>query len=132
MGVREVKSFVVKVNGNSYEVEVEERRGGAAPSVRTAAPVAATTPKAAPAGKPKSAAPAKSAGKGTVKAPMPGTILSISVEEGDSVVRGQVLCMLEAMKMENEVRAIGEAVIQSIEVKVGDQLSSGQTMFILG
>lgn len=131
MGVREVKSFVVKVNGNSYEVEVEERRGGAAPAARTAAPVTAAAPKVAPAA-PKKAPAATKKGTGTVKAPMPGTILSISVEEGDTVTRGQVLCMLEAMKMENEVRAIGDAVIQSVEVKVGDQLSAGQTMFILG
>jgi|SRR5665648_349371 len=128
-----MRTFRVKVNGNSYEVEVEEIKGGAAPAPPSTASVAPVAPepmqphKAAPA----AAAPART-GSGTVKAPMPGTVLSIGVEEGDSVERGQVLCVLEAMKMENEITAVGDAVIQSVEVKVGDQIGAGETIFILG
>lgn len=129
-----MRTFRVSVSGNDYEVEVEEIKDGAEPAPRAAAPSAPAVSK--PAQKKRAApvaaaAPAR-AGASTVKAPMPGTILSISVQSGDAITRGQVLCMLEAMKMENEVRAVADGVIESVEVKTGDQISAGQTMFVLG
>jgi len=126
-----MRKFRVSVDGNSYEVEVDEIRDGAEPAPRSIPPVAA--PVARPAQK-RAAVPAAKPGRtatGTVKAPMPGTILSISVEAGDAVAGGQVLCMLEAMKMENEVRAVADGVIESVEITTGDQISAGQIMFVL-
>ena len=128
-----MRTFRVSVSGNDYEVEVEEIKSGAAPAPRTSAPAVPVAPTPAQVKKdaPVAATAPARGGTGTVKAPMPGTILSISVENGDPVTRGQVLCMLEAMKMENEVRAVADGVIASVEIKTGDQISAGQTMFVL-
>jgi biotin carboxyl carrier protein len=115
-----VRKFMINVNGKSYEVEVEEIKDGvsAAPvapvapaAPRAAAPAAAPAPKPAPAAAP-AAAPVP-AGASTVTAPMPGTILSINVKAGDAVKKGQVLCILEAMKMENEIMAGADGCISS-------------------
>lgn len=129
-----MRTFRVSVSGNDYEVEVEEIKDGAAPAPRAAAPAAPAVSKPAPARKaaPAAAAAPARAGAATVKAPMPGTILTLSVQAGDAIKSGQVLCMLEAMKMENEVRAVADGVVESVEVKAGDQVSAGQTMFVLG
>ena len=113
-----MRKFLINVNGNSYEVEVEEIRDGVA-----AAPVAAPAPKAAPAAAP--------AGAATVTAPMPGTILSVNVKVGESVKKGQVLCILEAMKMENEIMANGDGKVASIAVNAGDSVNTGQVLIVL-
>ncbi|MEG0146714.1 MAG: biotin/lipoyl-containing protein, partial [Clostridia bacterium] len=105
-----MRKFQITVNGQSYEVEVEEVGAGApvlAPApVQAPAPRAPQAPVAAPAPKapaaPKAQAPA---GADTIKSPMPGTILSVSVQNGASVKKGDVLLILEAMKMENEIMA---------------------------
>ena len=94
-----MRKFIVNVNGNSYEVEVEEVGAVSAPAVAPA-PVAAA-PKAAPAA-PKAQAPA---GGTPVKAPMPGNVLDIKVSNGQAVKEGDVVVILEAMKMENEIVA---------------------------
>ena len=127
-----MKKYLINVNGNGYEVEVEEIKEGvsAAPRAAVAAPVAPVAPRSAPA--PKAAAKAVPAGASTVNAPMPGTILGINVKVGESVKRGQILCILEAMKMENEIRAGADGTIKSIEVKVQDQVSTSQALFVLG
>ncbi|HQG40854.1 MAG TPA: biotin/lipoyl-binding protein, partial [Spirochaetales bacterium] len=94
------KKFKVTVNGQTYDVVVEEIGGmPQAPSaaVQTATVAAATVSPAAPV--------EGSAGPGSIKAPMPGTILAVKVTKGQSVKRGDVLCILEAMKMENEITA---------------------------
>lgn len=128
-----MKVFRVNVSGNSYEVEVEEITGGSTPAQQAPVSITPVVPKPVQAPKAKSASPTPAkAGSSRVKAPMPGTMLSISVEEGESVKGGQVLCMLEAMKMENEITAVGDATIQSIEVKVGDQIGAGDIIFVLG
>ena len=62
---------------------------------------------------------------------MPGTILAVNVKVGETVKKGQVLCILEAMKMENEIMAPGEAVVASIEVSAGDSVNTGQVLIVL-
>lgn len=108
-----MKNYRVTVNGVAYEVSVEELNETSAP---VAAPVA---PKAAPAA-PK-AAPAASvpAGTNAVKAPMPGNILKVAVKAGDSVKKGALLCVLEAMKMENEILAPADGTIDTVAVAPG-------------
>lgn len=129
-----MKKFNITVNGKSYEVEVEELGGVAsAPVSRPAAPVA-SAPKAAPApaAAPK-AAPAPVAGDGEVVAsPMPGTILDIKVNVGDTVASGAVLLILEAMKMENEIMAPVAGTVKSITVSKGASVNSGDVLVVIG
>ena len=93
-----MKRYNITVNGKAYDVAVEEVGGSAA-----AAPVAAAPVAAAPAAPAPAAAPVADGTK--VTAPMPGTILDIKVAVGDTVKSGQAICVLEAMKMENDVNA---------------------------
>ena len=131
-----MKKFNITVNGKSYEVEVEELGGAvSAPVSRPAAPVA-SAPKAAPApaAAPKAApAPAPVAGDGEVVAsPMPGTILDIKVNVGDTVASGAVLLILEAMKMENEIMAPVAGTVKSITVSKGASVNSGDVLVVIG
>lgn len=129
-----MRIFRVNVNDKSYEIEVEEVKDGPAGATSTPAPAAATAPVVSRAAVPKkapSAAP-KGAGAGTINSPMPGTVIEIRVKDGESVKADQIVAILEAMKMENEVRAVADGVIESVAVKVADQISAGQTMFVLG
>ncbi|HYF81895.1 MAG TPA: biotin/lipoyl-containing protein [Clostridia bacterium] len=132
-----MRKFMINVSGKSYEVEVEEIKDGvsAAPAVqpvpRAAAAPAPAAPKAAPAPAPKAAPAAVPAGASTITAPMPGTILSINVKAGDTVKKGHVLCILEAMKMENEIMAGGEITIASVAITQGDSVNTGQVLFTL-
>ncbi len=119
-----MKYFNITVNGTAYSVTVEETSAGAAP---VAAPVAAPAPAAAPAAAPKAAAPA-AAGALAVKAPMPGTILDVKVAAGASVKAGDVLVILEAMKMENEIVAPQDGTVSSINVNKGDAVNSGDVL----
>lgn len=123
-----MKNYRITVNGTSYDVTVEELSGGAAPAAApVAAPVAA--PAAAPA--PAKAAPAGGAGSIKVSSPMPGKILAVKANVGDSVKKGQVILILEAMKMENEVVAPEDGTIASIDVTVGASVESGDTLATL-
>ena len=137
-----MRKFAITVNGNTYEVEVEEIGGApvyaaapvaapvAAPAPVAAAPAAA--PKAAaPAAAPKAAAPAGAAGANKVNAPMPGTILDVKVSVGQAVKNGQVLCVLEAMKMENEIAAPCDGVVASINVTKGATVNTGDLLLSL-
>ena len=114
-----MRKFIVNVNGNSYEVEVEEV-GGAAPKA-SVAPAAA--PKAAPAA-PKAAAPA---GGTPVKAPMPGNVLDIKVSNGQAVKEGDVVVILEAMKMENEIYAPCDGTVTVVASK-GSTVNTGDVL----
>lgn len=115
-----MRKFIVNVNGNSYEVEVEEVGAEAAASAPAAAPKAA----AAPAPK-KAAAPV---GKGTpVKAPMPGNVLDIKVATGATVKSGDTLVILEAMKMENEIKAPQDGVVTVVASK-GSTVNTGDVL----
>ena len=117
-----MKYYNITVNGVAYSVSVEETAAGAAPVA--AAPVAApVAPKAAPAAAPKAAA-----GAVTVKAPMPGNILDVKVAAGASVKAGDVLVILEAMKMENEIVAPQDGTVASVNVNKGDTVNSGDVL----
>lgn len=114
-----MKKYRVNVNGTVYEVELEEMTG--APS----APAAPAAVPAAPA-----AAPA--AGGEKVTSPMPGTILSVNVAAGDAVKRGQVLMILEAMKMENEIMCPCDGTVTSVSVTKGTAVESGTLLCAIG
>ena len=114
-----MKKYRVTVNGTAYEIELEELTG-AAPA---AAPAAATAP--AP------AAAAAPAGGEQVTSPMPGTILSINVAAGDTVKRGQVLMVLEAMKMENEIMCPCDGTVASINTSKGSAVESGTLLCVI-
>ena len=119
-----MKNYTITVNGNVYEVTVEEGFTGAASTPKAAAPA----PKAAPA---PAAAPAGAAGAVAVTAPMPGKILGVKASAGQAVKRGQVLLILEAMKMENEIVAPQDGTVATINVAVGDSVEPGATLATL-
>ena len=145
--------YVATINGKKYEVEVEkleaykslDRNGVAAPAAPVlpasapvqrpaapapapvaAAPAPAPAPAAAPA--PKAAAPA---GATTVEAPMPGKILNIKVSEGQAVKLGEVVVIMEAMKMETEIVAPADGTVSKILVKAGDSVDTGAALVAL-
>ena len=123
-----MKNYRITVNGTAYDVAVEEISGGAAPA---AAPVAAApAPAPAPAAAP---APKASGNEGSVvvAAPMNGKILGVKVDAGKAVKKGEVLLILEAMKMENEIVAPQDGTVASVNVSVGDQVESGDTLATL-
>ena len=130
-----MKKFLIKVNNVSYEVEVEEVGGMtlpsapvyAAPVAVQAAPVVQATP-AAPAPQPKASAPA---GANTIKAPMPGNILSVKVTAGQIIKKGDILLILEAMKMENEIMAPSDGTVAAVHVTKGSTVNTGDAMISL-
>ena len=128
-----MKNYTITVNGNVYEVTVEEGFTGAASAPKTApAPKAApAAPKAAAQAPAPAAAPAGAAGSVSVSAPMPGKILGVKVGAGQAVKKGQVILILEAMKMENEIVAPQDGTIATINVAVGDSVEPGATLATL-
>ena len=117
-----MKAYTITVNGTAYEVEVEEKGGAVAAAPRAAAPApraAAPAPKAAPAPAPAPAAKPVAAGAATVTAPMPGKVLEVKCKAGDAVKSGQVLLILEAMKMQNEIMAPADGTIADVRVSAG-------------
>ena len=122
-----MKRFNITVNGKAYDVAVEEVTGGAPVA---AAPAAASAPAqpAAPAPVATPAAPAAVTGGTTVNAPMPGAILDVKVNVGDTVSEGQVLMILEAMKMENDIVAPVAGKVAAINVKKGDSVNSNDVL----
>ncbi|MFR6151292.1 MAG: biotin/lipoyl-containing protein [Peptoniphilus sp.] len=122
--------YQVKVDGKVFEVEVEKVGGGYAsltPGSLTAAPVAPVAPApqaAAPAPAPAAPAAAPAAGgAGDVVAPMPGTVLKVNVNNGDTVASGDVILILEAMKMENEIVAPCAGTV-TLNVKAGETVDT--------
>ena len=121
-----MKKYNITVNGNTYEVLVEE--ADASTPVTYSAPVAA--PVAAPKAAPKAAAPV-AGGAVKVSAPMPGTILAVKVSAGQQVKKGDVICVLEAMKMENDIPAPQDGVIASIDLQKGASVNAGDVLATL-
>ncbi|MBE6777215.1 MAG: biotin/lipoyl-binding protein [Ruminococcaceae bacterium] len=113
-----MKKYNVTVNGTAYEITLE---------VVDAADVKAAPAPAAPVAAP-AAAPA---GGETVTSPMPGTILSVNVKEGSAVNKGDVLMVLEAMKMENEIIAPCNGTIASVNVQNGASVETGATLCVI-
>ena len=113
-----MKNYRITVNGTAYDVAVEELGAGAAPAA-----VAAPAP-AAP------AAPA-AAGSIEVAAPMPGKILNVKAGVGTAVKKGDVILILEAMKMENDVVAPEDGTVASINVSAGDAVEAGDVLATL-
>ncbi len=118
-----MKNYRITVNGTTYDVAVEETGAGAS------APVAAAPKAEAPA--PAAPAATGSAGSVVVSAPMPGKILSVKTEVGASVKKGDVLIVLEAMKMENEIVAPEDGTVASVNTQAGSQVESGDTLVTL-
>ena len=132
-----MKDYTITVNGNVYYVTVEEgNTAGAAAAAPVAAPAPKAAPKAAPAPAPAAApkaAPKAAGTQGSVKvaAPMPGKILGIKASVGQAVKKGDVIVILEAMKMENEIVAPQDGKVASIDVANGDSVESGATLATL-
>ena len=121
-----MKRFNVTVNGVAYDVTVEEIGGTAAAPIAAPAPVAAP---AAPAAAP--AAPAGPAGATAVKAPLQGTVMKVLVKPGDKVTKGSPVCVIEALKMENDVPAPADGVVASVNVKSGDSVKTDEVLLTL-
>ncbi len=113
-----MKKYRVTVNGTAYEIELEELTG-AAPAPAAAAPAPA----------PAAAAPA---GGEQVTSPMPGTILDVKVSQGASVKKGDVLMILEAMKMENEIMSPKDGTVAQIVAAKGATVNTGDPLVVIG
>lgn len=122
-----MKNYRITVNGNVYDVEVEEL-GATAFAPVSAAPVA--KPVAAPK---KSAAPVATGSAGSVKveSPMPGKILSVKASVGQAVKKGEVIMILEAMKMENEIVAPEDGTVASVNINEGASVEAGTVLATL-
>ena len=129
-----MKKFNVTVNGTAYDVEVNEVKAAAPAAAPKAASAAApkAAPAPAPAPAPAAAAAPVPAGAETVKAPMPGKILSVAVSAGQAVKKGETLLILEAMKMQNEIAAPHDAVVAEVRVAANQTVSTGDDMVVLG
>ena len=122
-----MKKYNIVVNGTTYQVEVEEV--GGVPSAPKAAPAPAPAPvAAAPAPAPAAPAAPVAAGDKAIVSPMPGTVLVVRVSAGQAVKAGDILLILEAMKMENEILAPHDGTIDTVSVTKGASVNSGDPL----
>lgn len=126
--------YVVTLNGKNYEVEVEETDAviTAVTDAAPAAPVAAAAPAAPAAAPAPTAAPAAAADGQKVLSPMPGTILSVNVSVGSAVKAGDILLILEAMKMENEIVAPCDGTVKQLAVQKGSTVATDALLAVVG
>ncbi len=129
-----MKKYNITVNGTTYEVIVEE--AGTVATAPTYTPPVAAAPAAAPAAPaaPKAQAPkaqASQAGGTPVTAPMPGTILDVKVSVGQAIKKGDVICVLEAMKMENDIPSPADGTVASINVQKGSNVNANDVIITL-
>lgn len=122
-----MKNYTITVNGTTYQVTVEENGAGA--PAAAGAPVNAAP--AAPAAPAKAAAPAGAQGGVKVEAPMTGKILGVKASVGQAVKKGDVLLVLEAMKMENDIVAPQDGTVASINCAAGDAVETGAVLATL-
>ncbi|MBO4739754.1 MAG: biotin/lipoyl-binding protein [Bacteroidales bacterium] len=122
--IEDNKATVV-VNGTSYQVELDAAMQAAQPVEVKPQVVSAATPVAA-------AQPAAGGPSKPLKSPLPGVVLDIMVNVGDSIATGQKVMLLEAMKMENNIEADFDGVVKEIKVKKGDSVNEGDTLLIIG
>lgn len=120
-----MKKYNVTVNGTAYEITLEVVDAADVKTTASPAPAAAPTPAATP------APAAVSAGGETVAAPMPGNILAVNVQNGAAVKKGDVLMILEAMKMENEIMAPCDGTIASVNVTKGSTVETGAVLCVI-
>ena len=125
-----MKKYNVTVNGVLYEVLVEEADSLSAPAAAPVSAPAPAAPKAAPA--PKAPVPSGAQGGIKVTAPMPGTILKMNVKVGDVVKPNDLVCVLEAMKMENEIFAKEGGTVKSVDAPQGASVNSGDVIVTMG
>lgn len=130
--------YKVTLNGKTYEVEVEHGKAvlldeyeALAPAAPAAAAPVAAAPAAAPATAPAPAAPVDLASGETVNAPMPGNILRVDVKQGDTVKAGQILVILEAMKMENEIVSPKDGTVAQVVTSKGAVVDTGAPLIVI-
>lgn len=116
-----MKNYKVNVNGTEYVISIELMSDEEAAAAKTDAPAAAPAHEAAP-------TPAAAGEGAEIAAPMQGTILSVNVQNGSTVKKGDVLFILEAMKMENEIMAPNDGVVTSVCVKKGASVANGTVL----
>ena len=114
-----MKAYTITVNGTAYEVEVEEKGGAVAAAPRAAAPA------------PRAAAPAPKAAPAPAPAPAAKKVLEVKCKAGDAVKSGQVLLILEAMKMQNEIMAPADGTIADVRVSAGSTVNTGDVMIVM-
>ena len=125
-----MRKFNITVNGKTYEVVVEETGVSSSPAAAPSAPVQTPSPEPA---KAESPAPVSVPAEGTtISAPMPGTILKVNVEKGAAVKKGDVLLVLEAMKMENDIQSPVDGTVVAVQTSKGASVDTGAPLVTIG
>lgn len=123
--------YIVNLNGKNYEVEVNETEAVVVGVSAGAAPAPVAAPVAAPAAAPAPVAQAVSAEGTTIPSPMPGSILNVNVTVGQAVKAGDVLMILEAMKMENDISAPCDGTVKQILVTKGSTVNTDDVLIVI-